>query len=121
MYPTPDSTSANLQQTIADLQRRLAEARAERDESEAQKAALAQVLGVINASPGDLGPMFDTILDQATRLCDAAFGLQNLQHRMPDHQADRTQGGQNHRPAVHSTIVLSGTNKSGQAAAANSP
>ena len=75
MYPTPDSTSANLQQTIADLQRRLAEARAERDESEAQKAALAQVLGVINASPGDLGPMFDTILDQATRLCDAAFGV----------------------------------------------
>ena len=70
MYPTPDSTSANLQQTIADLQRRLAEARAERDESEAQKAALAQVLGVINASPGDLGPMFDTILDQATRLCE---------------------------------------------------
>ena len=39
MYPTPDSTSANLQQTIADLQRRLAEARAERDESEAQKTA----------------------------------------------------------------------------------
>ena len=75
MYPTPDSTSANLQQTIADLQRRLAEARAERDESEAQKAALAQVLGVINASPGDLGPMFDTILDQATRLCDAAFAV----------------------------------------------
>src|SRR6516162_9579910 len=75
MYPTPDSNSANLQQTIADLQRRLAEARAERDESEAQKAALAQVLGVINASPGDLGPMFDTILDQATRLCDAAFGV----------------------------------------------
>ena len=32
MYPTPDSTSANLQQTLADLQRRLAEARAERDE-----------------------------------------------------------------------------------------
>src|SRR6516165_10862360 len=75
MYPTPDSTSANLQQTIADLQRRLAEARAERDESEAQKAALAQVLGVINASPGDLAPVFDTILDQATRLCDAAFAV----------------------------------------------
>jgi hypothetical protein len=56
-----------------------------------------------------------------TATVSTAFGLQNLQHRMPDHQADRTQGGQNHRPAVHSTIVLSGTNKSGQAAAANSP
>jgi len=74
MCPTPDSTSADLQQTIADLQRRLAEARAERDESEAQKGALAEVLGVINASPGDLGLVFDTILEKAHRLFDADFG-----------------------------------------------
>jgi hypothetical protein len=32
MNPTPDSTSTDLQQTIADLQRQLAEARAERNE-----------------------------------------------------------------------------------------
>jgi hypothetical protein len=31
MNPTPDSASADLQQTIADLQHQLAEARAERD------------------------------------------------------------------------------------------
>jgi hypothetical protein len=56
-----------------------------------------------------------------TATVSTAFGRQNLQHRIPDHQADRTQGGQNHRPAAHSTVVLSGTDKSGQAAAANSP
>ena len=63
MNPTPDSASADLRQTTADLQRQLAEARAERDESEAQKAALAEVTVVINSSPGDLAPVFDEVLE----------------------------------------------------------
>jgi len=56
-----------------------------------------------------------------TATVSAAFGRQNLLHRMPDHPADRVQGGQNQRPAGHSTVVLSGTDKPDQAAAANSP
>jgi adenylate cyclase len=74
MSPTADGASADLQQTVADLQRRLAEARAERDEFEAQKAALAEVLGIINSSPGDLTPVFDAILEQAHRICGADLG-----------------------------------------------
>jgi len=75
MSPTPNSPTADLQQANADLQRQVAEARAERDESEAQKAAIAEVLGVINSSPGDLAPVFDAILERAMRLCEAAFGV----------------------------------------------
>jgi len=74
MSPTPNSVTADLQQANADLQRQLAEARAERDESEAQKAAIAEVLGVINSSPGDLAAVFEAMLEKATRLCEAVLG-----------------------------------------------
>jgi hypothetical protein len=75
MSPTPNSPTADLQQANADLQRQLVEARAERDESEAQKATITEVLGVINSSPGDLDPVFDAMLDKAVQLCEADFGI----------------------------------------------
>jgi PAS domain S-box-containing protein len=68
MTATRNDEVAQLRRANAELQQRL-------DEALDQQTATAEVLQVINSSPGDLRPVFDAVLDKAMRSCGAAFGI----------------------------------------------
>src|SRR5262245_36770153 len=63
-----------LRDRLASLTRENADLHGALNQGSHREAAISQILGVISSSPTDVQPVFDAIVQSATRLCDAAWG-----------------------------------------------
>jgi signal transduction histidine kinase len=66
---------ARLQESYAGLEQKVEARTSELTETLQHQTATSEVLQVISRSPGELDPVFRTILSSATTICDAQFGL----------------------------------------------
>ena len=72
----PSSSPASEETEVARLTREL-------NDERRQRTATSEVLQLLSGSHGDLQPSFDTILENATHLCQANFGTLSFAKATP--------------------------------------
>ena len=72
--PSASKISGRRKPSSADATTKNALFKRERDEALERQKATSEVLRIISASAGDVKPVFDANLANATRLCEAKFG-----------------------------------------------
>ena len=70
--------AGRLEDSYADSKQQLDIRTKELSEAVERETATSEVLGIISRSPTDLEPVFETILANATRLCEASYGTTSL-------------------------------------------
>src|SRR5262249_5780848 len=108
--------TTDLKQQLESHKRELAKAREQLSEALEQQTATSEVLRIISSSPGKLESVFEAMLGNATRICEAKFGMLYLWegegrfrvaalHGAPPRLAEERRRGTVIRPAPASILA----------------